>query len=78
MQQASGFHQSDNTLIWRRKHETLQIEPWGHDSLRVRATMGRRIHDDLPGVLLQPAPTDAQIEVGAERAVIRNGAIAAI
>jgi alpha-D-xyloside xylohydrolase len=58
-------------------HETIQIEPWGRDSLRVRATMGPEIRDDLPGALLDPIATEAQIEIGAERAVIRNGAIAA-
>ena len=71
------FRQQDNTLIWKLGYETVQIEPWGRDSLRVRATMGPEIRDDLPGVLLKPAPTEAQIEAGAEHALIRNGAIAA-
>jgi alpha-D-xyloside xylohydrolase len=71
-----GFRQRKNALIWERNHETVQIEPWGHDSLRVRATMGPQICDDLPGALLEPASMEAQIEIDAERAAIRNGAIA--
>jgi len=71
------FPQHNNTLIWKLGYETVQIEPWGRDSLRVRATMGAKIRDDLPGALLEPAATDAQIEIGTECAVIRNGAITA-
>ncbi|MEA3346300.1 MAG: glycoside hydrolase family 31 protein [Chloroflexota bacterium] len=71
------FRQRDNTLIWRMGYETVQVEPWGRDSLRVRATMGAEIRDDLPGALLEPAATDAQIEIGEEHAVLHNGAITA-
>jgi len=72
-----GFRQGHNMLIWEQNHETVQIEPWGRDSLRVRATMGPEIDDDLPGALLKPVPTEAQIEIDAQIAVISNGAIAA-
>ena len=34
------FDREPNALIWRGRHETLRIEPWGADSLRVRATQG--------------------------------------
>ena len=33
------FIQDSSALICRRKGETLRIEPWGRDALRVRATM---------------------------------------
>ena len=33
------FIQEKNALICRRQGETLRIEPWGRDALRVRATM---------------------------------------
>ena len=71
------FFQHDHALIWKKGRETLQIEPWGADSLRVRATVAPEIRDDWPGALLAPASPEAQIEIGAERAVIRNGKIAA-
>ena len=73
-----GFRSTDGKLIWERDHETLQIEPWGQDSLRVRATTGSRIRDDLPGALLEPIAIAAQIEIDDEEAVVRNGAIAAV
>ncbi len=33
------FIQDGNALVCRRSGETLRIEPWGRDSLRVLATM---------------------------------------
>lgn len=32
------FEQNKNSLVYRNMGETLQIEPWGNDSFRVRAT----------------------------------------
>ena len=72
-----GFRQQQNGLLWERNHETVQIEPWGHDSLRVRSTVSAGIHDDLLSVLLPPAETETQINIGSEGATIRNGAISA-
>ena len=72
-----NFRQEKNSLLWEKYHEIVRIEPWGSDSLRVRATMAPEVRDDLPGALLDPIATEAQIEIGEERAVIRNGAIAA-
>jgi alpha-D-xyloside xylohydrolase len=62
---------------WEQHHETLQIEPWGRDSLRVRSTVDTGIRDDLLNILLPPAATDVEITIGEEGAVIRNGAITA-
>ncbi len=73
----AGFRQQNSKLIWEQNHETLQVEPWGPDSLRVRSTLGPEIRDDLPGALLDPAPTRAEVEIRAEQATLRNGAIAA-
>jgi len=51
-----GVFDHDGAVVeWRGGHETLRIEPWGADSLRVRGTIGAEIRDDLPGALL-PAP----------------------
>jgi alpha-D-xyloside xylohydrolase len=73
----ADLRQDKSSLIWEQHHETLQIEPWGLDSLRVRATAGAGVLDDLPGALLDPLPTEAQIQVGDDVATIRNGAITA-
>ena len=72
-----GFRKDGAALIWEGNHETVKIEPWGADSLRVRATIAAAIRDDLPGALLDPAPTVPQIAIKAELATIRNGAILA-
>jgi alpha-D-xyloside xylohydrolase len=48
-----GFLQEKNSLIWTLNHETVRIEPWGRDSLRVRATVSAGIRDDLLSVLLK-------------------------
>jgi alpha-D-xyloside xylohydrolase len=55
----------------------VRIEPWGTDSLRVRATENAEIRDDLLQALLDPKSSTVQIEFNAERATIRNGAIVA-
>ena len=72
-----GLYRRRDALIWEQNYEIVRIEPWGRDSLRVRATVLGEIRDDLPGALLPPASNTAQIEVGTGHATIRNGAIAA-
>ena len=72
-----GFRQQQNMLLWEQNHEMVQIAPWGRDSLRVRATVGAGIREDLLSVLYPPAETDTQITIGEEGATIRNGALTA-
>jgi len=72
-----GFRQHNSKLIWEQNHEKVQIEPWGCDSLRVRATAHPEIRDDLPGALLEPSATESRIEISQGAAIIRNGKIAA-
>jgi alpha-D-xyloside xylohydrolase len=72
------FYKKDNTLIWQRDHETIQLEPWRHNSLRVRGTTNSHIRSNLPGALLDYTdPQTAEIEIGTEQATIRNGNILA-
>ena len=72
-----GFQRQGNMLLWELKYEKMRIEPWGRDSLRLRASVGPAIQMDLPGALIDPAAGDAQITIGDDKAVIRNGKIAA-
>jgi len=72
-----GFRQQDNALIFELNHETVRIEPWGPDSLRVRTTIEPAFSDDLPLALLEPVAAPAQIELGAAGATIQSGAIQA-
>ena len=72
-----GLRQEKNKLICEQHHEMIQIEPWGQDSLRVRATFNPQIRDDLPGALLPPGHSDTQIDLFEGRATIQNGTLLA-
>ena len=56
----------DNALVCHAVHETVRIEPWGVDSLRVRATMAPAIQDGPLSALLDPVPSDVEIEIDDE------------
>ena len=68
------FHQQNNALVREYAGETLVIEPWGKDSLRVRSTMRATFegedwallsegHSEPAGILL-PADGSASITHG--------------
>lgn len=63
-----GFDRQEQRLLWIREHETLQIEAWGHDSLRVRSTMNANIGESMVNVLLPPTQTDVHITIGEQEA----------
>lgn len=65
-------------LKWSGRHETVLVEPWGRDGLRVRGTLWSRLQDDLPpGLLPSATPVQPHIEIGETKATITNGAIMA-
>jgi len=70
-----GLQQEGQKLIYQHNYESIQIEPWGKDSLRVRATLNPVIREDLPGALLPPAATTAEISITEQLGRIRNGGI---
>ena len=58
------FEQDGSALLCSHEGERLRIEPWGQDSLRVRATMGR---DFSGNAWALTEPVDAlptQIDIG--------------
>lgn len=65
-----------NKLVHTLDGETMVIEPWGRDGLRIRITMGSEILD-TPWVLTERVDADATIRVSEIEAVIRNGKISA-
>ena len=73
------FEINGQQLIWRNHGETLVAEPWGEDSIRVRAALMREVKDDR-FALLDPAPCpEAEIRIESERkAFVRNGKITAV
>jgi len=67
----------DDKLVWRKGNETLQIEAWGRDSLRVRSTMSAEIVDRA-WALLDPEKCVPRIGVGESSGEIENGKIKAV
>lgn len=58
------FRERDGALEWSGRQETVRIEPWGPDAVRVRARLGGPLLDGLPGALLDEAPvTEATIKI---------------
>ena len=72
-----SFSQDDQALIGKCGHQTIRIEPWGQDSLRVRAGENGSIRSDLPQALLDHPAVTSQIEIDPKRAAICNGKLAA-
>jgi len=72
----SGFREENKTLVWERNHETVVIQPWGRDSLRVRSTMPPGIVD-ARGALLSPVTLEPRIEIHDNGALIQKAKIKA-
>jgi alpha-D-xyloside xylohydrolase len=64
-------------LIRQFDNETLWIEPWGENSLRVRATKNAMINEQLDWALLPPKKQSPDIEIEGQSATITNGKIKA-
>ena len=70
-----AFSEDGAALVWRGGHETVRIEPWGPDSVRVRGTLWPAVSDDLPGALLAaPPPSGARTEIAAGRRLAQSTA----
>lgn len=65
-----------NRIIHKLGNETLVIEPWGKDGLRIRVTIGPDILDTA-WALTEPVEGQATIEITENAALIRNGKISA-
>lgn len=71
-----NFKNDNGALIGHQRNETLRIDPWGVNSLRVRATM----NPELTGqnrALNEMADRSSDIQIGKNGANIRNGRISA-
>jgi alpha-D-xyloside xylohydrolase len=73
------FAERDGALEWRGRQETLRVEPWGPDAVRVRARLGGPVLPALPGALLDEAPPAGAVDVkiGDGLATLTCGAITA-
>lgn len=70
----SHFTVENQSVIWRGDGETLRIDPWGPDSVRVRSTIKGELEDTRHS-LLDPVPSKADVIVTGDTAELRNGAI---
>ncbi|AIQ39557.1 glycoside hydrolase family 31 protein [Paenibacillus sp. FSL R7-0297] len=71
------FQSSDNRLIWQGNGETLCLEAWGKDSLRVRSAMMGDILDTDYALLAQDNE-EVEIVINGHEASIRHGKLKAI
>ena len=69
------FTKNGLVLTWKLQSETLTLEPWGRNGVRVRST-ANAYRKELPGALLDAKPSqDAALEIGPDAAVLTNGKI---
>lgn len=70
------FEQKDGRLIWRLQRQTLWVEAWGPDAIRVRSTP----HASMPErdwCLLAPRTSSAKITIQEKEAWLENGQLRA-
>ena len=66
----------NNRLVWKTSGETVVIEPWGENALRVRSVMmGEILETDY--ALLPPKEQSCVIEASKDQASITNGKLTA-
>lgn len=70
------IYQKDSALYYRFDAETMKIEPWGANSLRVRSIKQSNF-PEADWALTEPAGGTADIVIGEEEAKITNGDLTA-
>ena len=70
------FTAKGNALEYRREGETLRIEPWGSDALRVRAVMGREF-SGRDWALLPPEAAQSTVRIDEQSASVICGGLTA-
>jgi alpha-D-xyloside xylohydrolase len=71
------FHQEDSSLVREYAGETLVIQPWGKDSLRVRSTMRPGFENEGWALLPGGRTESPEIVIGDASASITHGGITA-
>jgi alpha-D-xyloside xylohydrolase len=72
------FERDGDRLIFRYDAETLWIEPWGDNSLRVRSTKKPEMPDRDWALLPVSCESEVAVEISEEQASIRNGKVKAV
>lgn len=71
------FVKKSNALVFKKGNETLQIEPWGKDSLRVRSTLETKFTGNVWGLTEDVKKIAPKISVSQHEASITNGKLTA-
>ena len=71
------FRQENGRLIYTYDGETMWIEPWGENSLRIWATKNRAMEDTDWALLPQPEQ-ETEIRIESREAELKNGGIRAV
>jgi len=71
------FETAKDSVTWRGDGETLVVQAWGKDALRVRSTRAGEVRD-TDFALLEPEAAPVAIEVDGDTATLVNGAVTAV
>lgn len=74
----SHYKVAADSLEWSFDGQTLRIEPWGENSLRVRATPSGKLSDEAWALMPAGSATTVQVSRDDEGARIVNGNISAV
>jgi alpha-D-xyloside xylohydrolase len=75
-QNHSNFQKLGSRLIWRLREQTLWVEPWGEDSIRVRAAVLAEM-PQRDWSLLPPKKSRAKVSLQSGEATLVNGKLTA-
>jgi alpha-D-xyloside xylohydrolase len=67
------FTGSETGFTVHQSGEVLQVDAWGESGARVRATLGASVTETPGSALLEAGAVDAQVEIGDDKARLRNG-----
>lgn len=68
------LRETDGALEWHGGHQIVRVEPWGTDSVRVRAGLFT-LRPELPGALGERPEGMASIDIGESSARLVHGAV---
>ncbi|GAB3283106.1 glycoside hydrolase family 31 protein [Kineosporia babensis] len=71
------FEKTSTSLTWRGGGELVQVDAWGRDSVRTRATFAPEVADH-DFALLPPKPCEVTIDVNGDTARIVNGRLTVV
>ena len=71
------FFEQDNSLYCVQGNETIRLEAWGPNGIRVRCTQAREIRQDCISALIGQGDRPSRIEIETEEASVQNGKIQA-